>query len=189
MLNPGAKFCRACGTPQAAGVAISPLPTVPGLGQVGAQTLAAAGLLAIAGGATFSLLTLFATIYQPLHYDYSVNFGESIQFGDVLTFASGVGAIVLGLLLLLRPGNSVNRGWGLLVAGLPVLIIAAVWALSDLADLFSQPFYFGYVFFVDFGRVETGTHVVQVPLLVAGAMVVAAGLLALSIGRRVPSPR
>lgn len=190
-LNPGAKFCRACGSPQAAGIAPPPPPPplVSGLPQTGAQTAALAGLLAIAGGATCFLLTIFATVYQPLHYDYPVNYGDSIQFGDVLVFALGVAATVLGLLILMRPGNPVNRGWGLLMAGLPVLILAAVWAFKDLYGLDSQPFYIGYVFFADFGRIETDTHLIQVPLLIAGAMVTGAGLLQLSAGRQPPSPR
>ena len=193
-LNADAKFCRACGTPQATGVAPPPPPPPPpppaqGVGQVGAQVTAAAGLLAIAGGATCFLLTIFATIYQPLHYDYSVNYGDSIQFGDVLVFALGVGAAILGLMVLLRPGDAVVRGWGLLMAGLPVLILASVWAFRDLYDVLSQPFYFGYVFFADFGRIETDTHLIQVPLLIAGALVTAAGLLELSAGQRIRPPR
>ncbi|HEX5988689.1 MAG TPA: hypothetical protein VFY75_00560 [Solirubrobacterales bacterium] len=157
--------------------------------QAGAQTTALAGLLAVAGGATFFLLTIFATVYQPLHYDYPVNYGDSVQFGDVLVFALGVGAAILGMLILMRPGDNVTRGWGLLMTGVPVFVLAAVWAFSDIADLFSQPFHFGYVFFADFGRVETDTHLIQVPLLIAGAMVIGAGLLALSAGRQSPPPR
>jgi hypothetical protein len=193
MLNPDAKFCGACGSPQASGVAPPPPPppppNAPSLSQASAQTTALAGLLAIAGGATFCLLTLYATVYQPLHYDYSVNYSDSIQFGDVLTFALGFVAIALGVLLLSRPGSTANRGWGLLMAGLPVLVLAVVWALSDLLDVLSEPFYFGYVYFAEFGRVETGSHLVQVPLLIAGAMVAGAGLLALTSGRPAPAPR
>ena len=194
MLSPDAKFCRACGSPQAVGAAAQPPPpppppTAPHLSQAGAQTTAVAGLLAIAVGATFSLLTLYATIYQPLHYDYSVNYSDSIQFGDVLAFVLGLVAVALGVLLLSRPGNTANRGWGLLMAGLPVLILAVVWALSDLFDVLSRPFYFGYVYFAEFGRVETGSHLLQVPLLIAGAMVAGAGLLALTSGRPAPAPR
>lgn len=191
MLNPGARFCRACGSPQAAGIVSPPPPppTVSGLNRSGAQTITVAGLLAIAGGATFCLLTLFATIYQPLHYEYSVNYGDSIQFGDILAFASGAVAVALGVLLLTRPGNAVARGWGLLVAGLSTLVLAVVWALTDLFDFLSQPFYFGYVYFAELGRVETGSHLVQVPLLIAGAMVFGAALLALSSGRQAPPLR
>jgi hypothetical protein len=194
MLGPDSKFCRACGSPQAAAVGAQPPPpppppTAPHLSQAGAQTTAVAGLLAIAGGATFCLLTLYATIYQPLHYDYSVNYSDSIQFGDVLTVALGVVAVTLGVLLLSRPGNTANRGWGLLMAGLPVLILTVVWALTDLFDVLTQPFYFGYVYFAEFGRVETGSHLVQVPLLIAGVMVAGAGLLALNSGRPAPAPR
>lgn len=157
--------------------------------QAGAQTTALAGLLAVAGGATFFLLTIFATVYQPLHYDYPVNYDNSVQFGDVLVFVLGVGATILGLLILMRPGNIVARGWGLLAAGVPVFVFAVIWAFKDLYDLASEPFYIGYVFFADFGRIETDAHLIQVPLLIAGAMVIGAGLLALSAGRRLPAPR
>jgi hypothetical protein len=191
MVNPGARFCRTCGSPQAAGVAPPPPPppVAPGRSQAGAQTSVVAGLLAIAGGVTFCLLTLQATIYQPLHNDYPVNYGDSVQFGDVLTFALGAGAIVLGTLLLTRPGNVAARGWGLFIAGLSILTLAVVWAFGDLIDILSQPFYFGYVYFAEFGRVEAGSHLVQVPLLIAAGMVAGAGLLALSSRRQAPSLR
>jgi hypothetical protein len=190
-LNSGAKFCRSCGTPQSAGAALPPPPppTASGLPQARVQTTVLAGLLATAGGAAFFLLTIFATVYQPLHYDSSVNYGESVQFGDVLVLVAGVVAAILGLLLLMRPGNNVARGWGLLVAGVPVFVLTAVWAFKNLYDLASEPFYIGFVFFADFGRVETDTHLIQVPLLIAGAMVIGAGLLALSAPRPAPPPR
>lgn len=190
MLNSGAKFCRACGSPQAAGVAPpAPPPPMSVVGQAGAQTITLAGLLAILGGAAISLLTLFATIYQPLHYDYPVNYDDSLQGGDVIAFALGVTAVVLGVMLLSRPRNPAGLGTGLLMAGAPVFVLGVVWAFADFFDVISEPFYFGFVYFADFGRLEVDEHVVQVPLLIAGAMIVGAGLLALLAGRRPHPPR
>lgn len=192
-LNPGARFCRACGRPQAAGVAAPPPPPPspfpPGARQPAAPAIVVAAVLACAGGLTYCLLTLYATIYEPLHYEYPVNFGESIQFGDALAFVAGAAAVALGLLLYLRPGNNAVRGLWLVTVGLPTLVLGVLWPFPGIFDDYSRPFHFGFVYYAEFGHVLVGSHFLQLPLMAAGAMIVAAGILAVVSpqGRPVPS--
>ncbi len=146
----------------------------------------AAGL-AILGGFALCALTLYATIYEPLHYHFPVNFGESLHFGDILVFAAGAVGIAVGALLLSRPGSATARGAILVGVGLVILLIAVVFVFPDTfhLDPFNKPFYFGFAYFAEFGQAEIGTRFVQVPLVIACAMLIGAGLTAMvsQVGR------
>lgn len=185
-LNLGARFCRSCGSAQAAAAPSLPPPPPPfpppGALQVGRSApppVVAAGL-AILGGIGLCFLALYATVYRPLHYDYPVNFGEPIHFGDVLALLSGAAAIAIGILLLTRPGNRNVRAALLVVAGLPTLLFALMWTFADTfhLDWYSNPFYFGYVYFAEFGQAQIGSRYVQALLVASCLMVVGAGLIA-----------
>ncbi len=205
-LSETAKFCRACGnaqaTPYQAPQAPAPEPAPPPL-QANPVAVAArqspsasdvlVGLLAIVGGVAMCFITLFATIYQPLHHDFSVNYGESVRLGDVVAFASGLVAIAIGrFFVTARPGNRKSRGTWLVVAGTPTLIVALLWSFPEAFNLslFPLPFYFAFVYFPDLGTVHIGSGYVPLPLVIACAMVVAAGCLIVSqsSGRTVPPP-
>jgi hypothetical protein len=176
-LNETAKFCRACGSAQAtaAGLELTPRRLT------GADYIAA--VLAIIGGAAICFVTLYAVFYLPLHDEFPVNYGESPRIGDLLALASGVVAIVVGILLVMgRPGSARARGIWLVVAGTPTLIMALLWAfpLTFHLSLFPVPFYFAYLYFTDLGVVRIGDGYVPLPLVVACTMVIVAGLAILS---------
>ncbi|HEX5984455.1 MAG TPA: hypothetical protein VFY69_09640 [Solirubrobacterales bacterium] len=149
-----------------------------------------AAWLAIVGGVTMCFITLYAIFYYPLHLDYPVNFGEAVRFVDLLALGSGIGAIALGALTLKRPGNEVARGIWLALAGAPTLVVALLWAFAEPLDLtlFPLPFYFGYVYFTDIGMVDMGSVHMAVPLVIACALVVAAGFLLTAPSRRPHHP-
>lgn len=197
-LNAGAKFCRSCGsaTPLAAQ---RPAPPAPGgypppsgmatHAGVGGNPLAA--WLAIIGGAAMCFITLYAIFYFPLHNEEPVNWGQAVRFFDLLALGSGIAAIAIGVLTLKRPGNDVGRGIWLALAGAPTLIVALLWAFWEPLHLtiYPLPFYFAYVFFTDIGVAHIGSAYVPVPLVLACAMVVVAGVLLTAPSRRPVPPR
>ncbi len=180
-LNEGAKFCRSCGTPlqppawspAAAPGAVSPRPAAAAAG----NTVAA--WLAIVGGATMCFISLYAVFYLPLHNDYPVNYGVGLRLGDVVAVLSGLVAIAIGILTLKRPADYVGREIWLVLAGAPTLIVSLMWTFGDELNLslFPAPFYFAYVYFTDIGVTQIGSIYVPLPLVLASAMVIAAGVL------------
>lgn len=156
----------------------------------------AAAYLAIAGGIGMCFMVLYALVYVPLHHDFPVAFGESLQFGDLLALGSGVLAVVLGALALRRaPANPGVTGGVLMLAGVASVILVLVWAFPETLHLdydFGRPFYFGFVYFCELGKAHFGDSYangyVQVPLLVSSAAVLVSGcLMAFSRGRRTSS--
>jgi small basic protein len=140
-------------------------------------------VLAIIGGAAICSVTLYAVFYLPLHDGFPVNYGESPRIGDLLALASGLVAIVVGVLLSTgRPGSASARGVLLVAAGAPTLIVALLWAFPQTfhLSLFPVPFYFAYLYFTDLGVVHIGDGYVPLPLVAACAMVIAAGLVVLA---------
>jgi len=178
-LSETAKFCRTCGSAQTVAPGFGPTPTARSL--TTADTMAA--VLAIIGGAAICFVTLYAVFYLPLHDEFPVNYGESPRIGDLLALASGLVAIVVGVLLLTgRPGSTTTRGILLVAAGTPTLIAALLWAFPQTfhLSLFPVPFYFAYLYFTDLGVVHIGDGYVPLPLVAACAMVIAAGLAVLT---------
>jgi hypothetical protein len=136
--------------------------------------------LAIVGGAALCFVVLYGTIYQPLHFELSMNYGEPVRFVDLLALASGLAAIAIGVLLLgQRPGSATARGIWLVAAGAPTLILSLVWSFPDVFNLslYPVPFYFGYVYAADLGIVHSGDMYLRLPLVLACAMMTAAGFL------------
>jgi hypothetical protein len=185
-LAESAKFCRACGSAQAVGHAApaTPLPPppsyAPSLAQPRTDAVTAASVLAIIGGAAMALLVLYAIIYQPLHNDEAVNYGIGLRLGDVVALVSGLVAVAIGAVLLTRPPrNPTATGVWLAVAGAPTLVMAILWAFPETFDLqfFPIPFYFAIVYFADIGQVDVGNYELQLPLVIACALVIAAGFL------------
>lgn len=196
-LNAGAKFCRSCGsaTPLAAAQQPHPAPggyPAPGsITHAGAAGNPLAAWLAIVGGATMCFITLYAIFYYPLHHEAPVNWGQEVRFFDLLALGSGIAAIAIGALTLKRPGNDAGRGIWLAVAGAPTLIVALLWAFWEPLHLtlLPVPFYFAYVFFTDIGVAHIDSAYVPVPLVLACAMVVLAGVLLTAPSRRPVPPR
>lgn len=181
-LKSDARFCRGCGSPQTAAagpLTAQPLPPSPVARTGGSQAITPA-VLAMLGGGGLCFMVLYATVYQPLHLHYPVYYGGSVYFGDVLAFASGVAAIVVGALLLAGPRDLTAYSVVLALAGLPTLVIALMWTFASTFDLeiYSHHFYTGIVYFVEFGQVQIGSRYVQVLLLASCAMVLAAALSA-----------
>ncbi len=187
-LRAGARFCRACGRPQAAAAGATfppppppppPLPPPPGAA-VGEARPVAAAALAILGGAGLCFLVLYATVYQPLHLGFPVNFGDPIDGGDVLALLSGAAAIAIGVLFLTRPVNRSLFAVLLVAAGLPTLLLSVMWTFPDTfhVDTYSHHVYSGFVYFAEFGHAEIGSRYVQVLLLASCSLLVAGGLLA-----------
>lgn len=142
-------------------------------------------------------MVLYTIVYLPLHHDFPVAFGESLQFGDLLALGSGALAITLGVLALRRaPSNPVGTGVVLMLAGVPTVVLALLWAFPETFNLdyyFSRPFYFGFVYFCELGKAHIGSSYengyIQVPLLVCSAAVFVAGcLMAFARGRRAAGP-
>jgi hypothetical protein len=138
------------------------------------------------------LMVLYTIVYYPLRHDSSVNFGESLQFGDLLAFGSGALAVWLGLLALRRwPSNPRNNGIVLMLAGAPTLILLLLWAYPETFNLsfYPLPFYFGFVYYSDLGQAHIGSGYVQIPLLVCSVAVVLAGyLIGFARSRRPAAP-
>ena len=206
-LRETAKFCPACGSAQASLAGQGPAPAQyppPLTDRPGPAAHAApaalplsavdvvAAVLAILGGATMCFIALYAVFYLPLHHEYPVNYGESPRVGDILAVVSGLVAIAIGVLLLTRrPGNATARGIWLVVAGTPTLIVALLWAfpVTFHLSLFPVPFYFAYLYFTDLGVVHIGSGYVPLPLVIACAMPIAAGLVVvMSSATRVGPP-
>ena len=208
-LSATARFCRSCGASQvefATAQAAVPLPPAPAPAPVPApqpppvrpaapslgtlpQSRAPANrtgaVLAIAGGMGMCFMVLYAAVYFPLHIHLPVLFGEGLQFGDILAFGCGGLAIWLGVLALRRPlANPQRTGAVVMAAGVPAIVLALVWAFPEalgLDDLFSRPFYFGFVYFCELGNAHIGDSYgngyLQVPLLVSSAAVLVGGCL------------
>ncbi len=133
------------------------------------------------GGAAMCFMTIYGTIYLPLHQGYGVNYDQSLRFGDALALGSGLVAIAIGWLLLSRrSGNATARGIWLVAAGTPTLVMSLLWSFSETfhLSLYPVPFYFAYVYFTDLGFAHVGDGYVLVPLVTGCAMVIAAGFLA-----------
>jgi hypothetical protein len=186
-LSEDARFCRACGRTQATAPAhqapAPPLPPPPvSFAPAPRRTLAAteivAAVLAIVGGAAMCFMTLYGTVYLPLHGGYGINYDQSLRFGDALALGSGLVAIAIGWLLFSRrPGNATARGIWLVAAGTPTLIMSLLWSFPETSHLsyYPTPFYFAYVYFTELGFVHIGNGYVLVPLVAGCAMVIAAG--------------
>lgn len=178
-LSAGAKFCRSCGSAQPLAAGLHPAPVAFGADRTAVPGNLLAPWLAMIGGAAMCFISLYAVFYLPLHNDYPVNYGQSVRFLDILAFGSGLAAIVIGALLLKRPGG--RTGWGiwLTLAGAPTLVVALIWAFADPLNLsiFPLPFYFAYVYFTDIGVAHMGPVYLPVPLVLGCAMVVSAGVL------------
>ncbi|HEV7615449.1 MAG TPA: zinc ribbon domain-containing protein [Solirubrobacterales bacterium] len=194
-LGEDAKFCRACGSAQASApahqapapplppppAAYAPAAPLPGAARRALSALeTVAALLALVGGAAMCFMTLYGTVYLPLHHDYGLNYDQSLRIGDALALASGVVAIAIGTLILSRrPGNATARGIWLVAAGTPTLIMSLLWSFPETfhLTLYPVPFYFAYVYFTDLGFAHIGDGYVLVPLVLGCAMVSAAGFL------------
>jgi hypothetical protein len=186
-LSEGARFCRACGSTQAKAPAFqAPAPPPPPppvvLTSASRGTLASAeivaAVLALVGGTAMCFVTLYGTVYLPLHTGFGINYDQSLRFGDALALGSGIVAIAIACLLFSRrPGNATARGIWLVAAGTPTLIMSLLWSFPDTFHLsiFPVPFYFAYVYFTDLGVVRIGAGYVLVPLVAGCAMVIAAG--------------
>jgi hypothetical protein len=141
---------------------------------------AVASLLAIAGGLGMAVVFIYTIVYYPLHNGYSVNFGESIKFGDLLAIVSAVAAITIGVLAVQRPpANARATGVALIAAGVPTLALTLLWGLPETFHLttYPQPFYFGFVYFSDLGHTYVDNGYLQVTLAASSAAVALAGLL------------
>jgi hypothetical protein len=139
-----------------------------------------AAVLAIVGGAALCFVVLYGTIYQPLHFELSMNYGEPVRFVDLLALASGLAAITIGVLILRRrPGSATTRRIWLVAAGAPTLILSLIWSFPDAFNLsiYPVPFYFGYVFAADLGIVQSGDMYLRLPLVLACGMMIAAGFI------------
>jgi zinc-ribbon domain len=205
-LSEEAKFCRACGaartvsaaaappTPRAAAPTAPPRPAfqaplpppaVPaGIAPTAPRAVNPTGrlgaVLAILGGLGMCFVTLYAIVYLPLHYDQPLNYGGSLQFGDLLALGSGLVAIGIGIHLLIgRPGSAAVRGVLLALAGMPTLVLAVLWAFPQAShfSVFPPPFYFGLVYFSDLGLAHTSSSVLSVPLVSACVAVIAAAIV------------
>ena len=199
-LGAGAGFCRACGAAQdqfaqpvaaekiVAAPQPSPTPQYRGVAVAYAspqrrRASGAAGLaavLAIVGGLGICVVVLYATVYYPLKFHYGINFGDSLQFGDVLGLVSGAVAMALGVLILRqRVHNRGGVGLLLALAGVPTLVLALLWTYPETFHLspYSVPFYTGYLYFTDFGVIRIGSGDVPVPLIGSTLAVIAAGAL------------
>lgn len=177
--------------------ALPPLPPPPPTAPAppaarGSATLTAGAFLAILGGVGMIAMVLEATVYYPLHNHYSLNFGESPQFGDLLAFGSGLVAIVIGALALSRPpARPLSSGVWLVAAGIPTLVLTVVWDFPNTFHLtyYPRPFYAGFVYFADIGSAHIGSGLLQVPLVVSCVIVILAGILiAIEPGRTPPAP-
>ena len=139
-------------------------------------------------------MVLYAIVYVPLHDHFSFAFGEPLEFGDILTFASGVLGICLGTLALRRaPANPGRSGALLMLAGVLPIVLVVVWALPETLHLdyyFGRPFYFGFVYYCELGKAHIGSGYVngyvQVPLLVSSVLVLLAGCT-MAFARRQPA--
>lgn len=223
-LSASARFCRACGAPQDLATqeaeahpppapSLAParppqrspldLPSVPqppavapGAGTLQRARSSTTTLLAIAGGIGMCFMVLYTIVYYPLHYHLDVFFGESLHFGDLLAFCSGVAAILIGGLALRRGPSGTGRfGAALIAAGLPTLALTVFWAFPETFNLdyyFSKPAYFGFVFFSPLGNAHVGHAYenghLQVPLLVSSAAVALGGCLMLFARGRSTGP-
>jgi len=141
-----------------------------------------AAILAIVGGAVLCLLTLYGTVYEPLHYDFGINYGEGPQLADPLAFVSGLAAIAIGLIALSQRRSSTIRGAILILAGAPTLCLSLLWIFPSTFfgdDYYydGPPLYFGHVFFTDIARLEIGSRSVNLPLLAACAALITAGFM------------
>lgn len=185
-LGETAKFCRACGSAQAAAIPAQPLPPLraPAVAFVSpvARSPSAmevvAAVLAMVGGVAMCFATLYAVIYLPLHNEYAINYDQSPRLGDVVALVSGLVAVAIGSLLLVRrPANPTATGIWLVVAGTPTLIMALLWAFPETFDLtvYPTPFYLAFVYLTDLGIVHLGNGYVPLPLVIGCAMVIAAG--------------
>lgn len=125
------------------------------------------------------LITLYATVYRPLHFHEPVNYGEPVQFGDLLAIGSGLIAIAVGAANFRGKMRSPARGVVLALCGAPTLLLALLWSFPETfhLDLFSRPFYFGVVYFSDLGNTQIGTGNVPLPLVVATLMVIVAAVM------------
>lgn len=151
-----------------------PQPHGPRAGASGAS------VLAICGGIGMLLIALSAIVYYPLHYHYPVNYGESVRFGDVLVLASAAIAVAVGIWTMRQPPiGSRLPGLTLLTAGAPTLALTVLWAFPETFHLtfYPPPFYSGFAYFTRFGQAHIGSGYLQVPLAVASAAVVLAGIL------------
>jgi hypothetical protein len=194
-LKPGARFCRACGSPQAAAAMPRSTPAAPlappvQVGQPVQAVGALAGALAILGGVLLLFLTFYASVYEPIHYHYSVDPGTALRIWDAYALAAAAVAIAIGVLLLTNTDNPLVRGRWLLLAGAPLLVISLLWTFPDVFDTYSyaDPYLFGHLYGAEFGRVVIGSDYLQVPLIGACLMLIAAGMM-VPAARRVGSAR
>jgi len=215
-LGKNAKFCRACGTPLQVAAAAPPTPPAPDSQdpppprtyppvvmppppvpspQAAAASPAASGaaILAIGGGLGMCLITVYAIIYRPLHFHDPVNYGESLQFGDLFLLIAGLAAIAVGVSMFAgRHGNQSGRAALLALAGIPALVLTVLWSFPvtfHLSVFPEQPFYFGIVFFSEFGNVHVGQDgEVPAPLLLSCLAVVVAALLTLVPSKEAQPP-
>lgn len=199
-LGEDAKFCRSCGaarpvspaqappTPPPAPTATLPpppapvgmAPPAPSSRRAVSATARFGAILAIVGGLGMCFVTLYAIVYLPLHYHEPLNYGGSLQFGDLLALGSGLVAVAIGIHLIIdRPGSATVRGVLLALAGTPTLVLAVLWAFPSASHftVFPTPFYFGLVYFTDLGLAHTSSSVLSIPLVGACLIVIAAAIV------------
>jgi hypothetical protein len=199
-LSGDAKFCRSCGaarpvstaqappTPPPAStatatpppVAVGMVPPVPSSRPAVSAAARFGAVLAIVGGLGMCFVTLYAIAYLPLHHHEPLNYGGSLQFGDLLALGSGLVAMAIGIHLITgRPGSAAVRGVLLALAGMPTLVLAVLWAFPSASHftVFPTPFYFGLVYFTDLGLAHTSSSVLSIPLVGACLIVIAAAIV------------
>jgi len=148
--------------PQAAASPAAPPPRAQG----GGGTVAALSLLAIAGGLGMAVVFVYTIVYYPLHNDLSVNFGESLKFGDLLVIVSAVAAITIGVLAVQRPpANARATGIALIAAGAPTLLLTLLWGLPE-------------TFHVDNGYLQVTLALSSTAVALAGVLVAASPVAA-----------
>jgi hypothetical protein len=193
-LKPGARFCRACGSPQAAAAVPRPTPAArlaPPVqaGQPAQGVRALAGSLAIIGGVLLLFLTFYASVYEPIHYHFSVDPGTALRVWDAYALVAAAVAIPIGILLLTNYDSPLVRGRWLLLAGAPLLVVSLLWTFPDALDTYSHadPYLYGHLYGADFGMVRIDSSYLQVPLICACLMLIAAGMSIASARRLSPA--
>jgi hypothetical protein len=194
-LKQGARFCRACGSPQGVAAAVRPIPTVPltpplQVEQPVGGASAVAGGLAILGGVLLLFLTIYASVYEPIHYHFSVDPETALRAWDAYALAAAAIAIAIGVLLLTNSDSPLVRGRWLLLAGLPLLVVSLLWTFPDALGTYSyaDPYLYGHLYGADFGMVRIGSGYLQVSLICACLMLIAAGI-AIPSARRAGAAR
>ena len=136
-------------------------------------------------------MALYALVYLPLRHDLSYVYDDPPRLCDLLTLATGLIGVTLGVQLLRRAlANPPRAGLALLAVSVPALALTVLAIFPDTFHIsyYSRPFYLGFNYLPDVLSIEVDYRYIPAPLVASLIAAVLGGVTMLFAPRRGAMP-